>query len=87
MEQMGRTQKRTHESVSTPPAVETNLGVLAFPLGVPTEATAAVVYGHVDYLHAVHAFLNAIPGSTRGRSAAATWRLESATTMWSSGRK
>lgn len=62
MEQIGRTQKRTLESVATPPAVETNLGVLEFPLGVPTEATAAVVYDHVDYLHAVNAFLNAITG-------------------------
>ena len=54
--------QRATESASTPPAVETHLGTLEFPLGVPTEETAARLYDHLDYLHGVNAFLNVLPG-------------------------
>ncbi|MCE5289393.1 MAG: DUF1254 domain-containing protein [Nocardiaceae bacterium] len=54
--------QRTLDSISTPPVIETQLGTLEFPLGVPTEQTANLVYDHLDHLHAVNAFLNALPG-------------------------
>ena len=60
--QRARVSQQTLDSISTPPEVETHLGKLAFPLGRPTEETAKRVYDHLDYLHAVNAFLNALPG-------------------------
>ncbi|MFE7948554.1 DUF1254 domain-containing protein [Streptomyces sp. NPDC057426] len=50
------------ESIATPEQVETHLGTLEFPLGVPTEETAKRVYDHLDHVHAVSAFLDAYSG-------------------------
>ncbi|MGJ3561932.1 DUF1214 domain-containing protein [Streptomyces sp. INA 01156] len=50
------------ESISTPERVETHLGTLEFPLGVPTEETANRVYDHVGHVRAVSAFLDAYSG-------------------------
>ncbi|MEU8652643.1 DUF1254 domain-containing protein [Streptomyces sp. NPDC048737] len=50
------------ESISTPERVETQLGSLDFPLGVPTEETADRLYDHVDHVRAVTAFLDAYSG-------------------------
>ncbi|MZF85265.1 DUF1254 domain-containing protein [Streptomyces sp. SID5643] len=50
------------ESISTPEQVETHLGTLEFPLGVPTEETANRVYDHLDRVRAVSAFLDAYSG-------------------------
>lgn len=50
------------ESISTPERVETHLGTLEIPLGVPTEETANRVYDHLDRLHAVRSFLDAYSG-------------------------
>ncbi|WP_258049606.1 DUF1254 domain-containing protein [Streptomyces finlayi] len=50
------------ESISTPEQVETHLGSLEFPLGMPTEETANRVYDHLDHVYAVSAFLNAYSG-------------------------
>ena len=50
------------ESVSTPDRVESRLGRLEFDDGAPSEATAALLYDHLDFLNGVQAFLGAIPG-------------------------
>ncbi|WP_065492556.1 DUF1254 domain-containing protein [Rhodococcus opacus] len=62
MEQTTQVTQRTRDSISTPPKVETHLGTLEFPLGVTTDETANRVYDHLDQLHAINAFLNALPG-------------------------
>ncbi|WP_436790508.1 DUF1254 domain-containing protein [Yinghuangia sp. YIM S10712] len=50
------------ESISTPERVETPLGTLEFPLGMPTDETADRVYDHLDHVHGVRAFLDAYSG-------------------------
>ncbi|WP_327190274.1 DUF1254 domain-containing protein [Streptomyces xinghaiensis] len=50
------------ESISTPERVETHLGTLEFPLGVPTDETADRLYEHLDRLDGVRAFLDAYSG-------------------------
>ncbi|WP_217493210.1 DUF1254 domain-containing protein, partial [Streptomyces griseus] len=50
------------ESISTPERVETHLGTLRFPLGVPTDETADRLYDHLDHLDGVRAFLDAYSG-------------------------
>jgi hypothetical protein len=52
------------QSVSTPDRVDSRLGVLEFDDGAPSEATAALLYDHLDFVHAVEAFLGAIPGAS-----------------------
>jgi hypothetical protein len=49
-------------TIRTPESVETSLGTLAFPLGVPTGETQSRVYDHLDHVHAVNAFLNGFSG-------------------------
>ncbi len=51
-------------SFSTPDKVESRLGTLEFNDGVPSEATAALLYDHLDFLHAVQAFLGALRGAS-----------------------
>lgn len=62
MQQTARISPQVMESISTPEQVETHLGTLEFPLGMPTEETANRVYDHLDHVHAVSAFLNAYSG-------------------------
>jgi hypothetical protein len=54
----------TLKSVSTPDQVESRLGMLEFDDGAPTDATAALLYDHLDFLNGVQAFLGAIPGAS-----------------------
>ncbi|MET0799829.1 MAG: DUF1254 domain-containing protein [Actinomycetota bacterium] len=54
----------TLRSLSTPDKVESQLGTLEFEDGAPSEATAALLYDHLDFVHAVEAFLGALPGAS-----------------------
>ncbi|KAF2415747.1 DUF1254 domain-containing protein [Microbacterium sp. B35-30] len=60
----------TLASISTPDRVESRLGTLEFSDGTPSDATASLLYDHLDFTHAVEAFL----GSLRGASIAAVRR-------------
>ena len=51
-------------SFSTPDKVESRLGTLEFNDGVPSEATAALLYDHLDFIHGVQAFLGALRGAS-----------------------
>ena len=61
----------TLASISTPDTVESRLGTLEFDDGAPSEATAALLYDHLDFVHGVEAFLGAFPGASL--AAAAPW--------------
>ena len=54
----------TLKSISTPDEVESRLGTLEFDDGAPSEATAALLYDHLDFQHGVQAFLGALPGAS-----------------------
>ena len=54
----------TLRSISTPDRVESRLGTLEFDDGAPSEATAALLYDHLDFMHGVEAFINAYPGAS-----------------------
>ena len=54
----------TLQSISTPDKVESRLGTLEFDDGAPSEATAALLYDHLDFVHGVQAFLGALPGAS-----------------------
>ena len=49
---------------STADRVESRLGTLEFDDGAPTEATAALLYDHLDFTQGVQAFLGALPGAS-----------------------
>ena len=59
-----RVSAETRRSISTPDKVESRLGTLEFDDGAPSEATAALLYDNLDFLHAVEAFLGALPGAS-----------------------
>ena len=52
------------KAISTPDRVESRLGRLEFDDGAPSEATAELLYDHLDFLRGVEAFLGAIPGAS-----------------------
>ena len=54
----------TLKSISTPDKVESRLGTLEFDDGAPSEATAALLYDHLDFIHGVQAFIGALPGAS-----------------------
>jgi hypothetical protein len=54
----------TLRSISTPDRVESRLGTLEFVDGAPSEATAALLYDHLDFVHGMEAFINAYPGAS-----------------------
>jgi len=54
----------TLASLSTPDHVDSRLGLLEFRDGAPTNATAALLYEHLDFVHGVDAFLGAIRGAS-----------------------
>jgi hypothetical protein len=54
----------TLQSISTPDKVESRLGTLEFTDGAPSKATSELLYGHLDFLNAVQAYLGAIPGAS-----------------------
>ena len=51
-------------SVSTPDKVDSRIGTLEFDDGAPSEATAALLYDHLDFVHGVEAFLGALPAAS-----------------------
>ena len=51
-------------SLSTPDQVESSLGRLEFTDGAPARKSVETLYDHLDYLHAVNAFLTAFPGAS-----------------------
>ena len=54
----------TLHSISTPDRLETRLGALELVDGVPTRETTETVYDHLDFTHALNAFLNGFPGAS-----------------------
>jgi hypothetical protein len=52
------------QSISTPDKVESRLGTLEFDDGAPSDATAALLYDHLDFVQGVQAFLGALPGAS-----------------------
>lgn len=54
----------TVASLSTPDRVESRIGTLQFQDGAPSDATAALLYDHLDFVHGVEAFINAFPGAS-----------------------
>ena len=64
-----KTKKRgvsaeTLRSISTPDRVESRLGTLEFDDGAPSAATAELLYGHLDFVRGVEAFISAYPGAS-----------------------
>lgn len=51
-------------SISTPDVVESRLGRPEFRDGAPSEATAELLYEHLDFVHGVEAFLGSFPGAS-----------------------
>lgn len=62
--QQGGVTAETLASVSTPDKVETSLGTLEFDDGAPSEATAALLYDNLDFMHGVEAFINSFSGAS-----------------------
>ena len=56
--------RRSLSSISTPDRVESRLGTLEFDDGAPSDATAALLYDHLDFMNGVQAFLGALPGAS-----------------------
>jgi hypothetical protein len=54
----------TLRSIATPDRVETRIGTLEFDDGAPTQATADLLYDHLDFTHAVEAFLTSLPAAS-----------------------
>jgi hypothetical protein len=62
--------KPTHRSmttdippeITTPASVDARLGALTLSDGAPSADTAAKIYDHLDFVHAVGVFLNAFQG-------------------------
>jgi hypothetical protein len=54
----------TLRSISTPDLVPTRLGTLEFDDGAPTDATASLLWDHLDFVHAVEGFLEGFPGAS-----------------------
>ena len=50
--------------IMTPDRVETRIGTLEFADGFPTEATAELLFDHLDFLRGVEAFLNGVPAAS-----------------------
>ncbi|VVE65346.1 signal peptide protein [Pandoraea captiosa] len=50
--------------ILTPASVETRIGKLEYVDGVPTPATAQLVYDNLDFQRGIEAFLNGIPGAS-----------------------
>jgi hypothetical protein len=55
---------QTPPSITTPDAVETQLGPLEYKDGAPSKATVEKVYDSLDFMHASEAFLNAYRGAS-----------------------
>ena len=66
---MADVSAETLKSISTPDKVESRLGTLEFNDGAPSEATAELLYDHLDFIHGVQAFIGAYPGRVGGGDA------------------
>jgi hypothetical protein len=51
-------------SISTPDRVQTRLGTLEFDDRAPTDATASLLWDHLDFVHTVEGFLEGFPGAS-----------------------
>ena len=58
---MSGVPSETLKAISTPDRVESRLGTLEFNDGAPSEATATLLYDHLDFVHGVEAFIGAYP--------------------------
>jgi hypothetical protein len=54
----------TLSSISTPDVVESRLGRLEFKDGAPSEATSALLYDNLDFMHGVEGFINSFPAAS-----------------------
>ena len=61
---MSGVPSETLKAISTPERVESRLGTLEFDDGAPSEATATLLYDHLDFVHGVEAFIGAFPGAS-----------------------
>ena len=50
--------------IMTPDRVETRIGTLEFDDGFPTQATADLLYDHLDFLRGIEAFLVGVPAAS-----------------------
>ncbi|HRH85292.1 MAG TPA: DUF1254 domain-containing protein [Rubrivivax sp.] len=50
-------------AITTPGTVQSRIGTLDFKDGMPSAATAAKVYEHIDFTHAYEAFVNTMQGA------------------------
>ena len=55
--------------IMTPDRVETRIGTLEFDDGFPTQATAELLFDHLDFLRGVEAFLSRRAGGVAGGDA------------------
>jgi hypothetical protein len=51
-------------AISTPDRVESRIGTLEFTDGAPTAKTVEALYDHLDFVHALNAFLTAFPAAS-----------------------
>jgi hypothetical protein len=51
-------------SIWAPDRVESRLGRSEFHAGAQSEATAELLYDHLDVVHGVEAFINIMPGAS-----------------------
>ena len=61
---MPRMKTELPSSFVLPDRIPTRLGTLVLVDGVPTEQTAELLHGHLDFMRAVEAFLTALPGAS-----------------------
>jgi hypothetical protein len=54
----------TLHSIATPEQVDSRLGTLDFVDGVPSPETSELVQDHLDFVHALNAYLNGFPGAS-----------------------
>ena len=64
-------------SLSTADQVETRIGSLEFTDGAPAAKTVEALYDHLDFVHALNAYLTAFPADDGTGSA---WLLPSSNT-------
>ena len=62
---MSGVSAETLQSISTPDKVESHVGTLEFRDGAPSEATAELLYDHLDFVNAVQAYLESRDKSWR----------------------
>ena len=61
---MAELAKEVLARMSTPDRVESRLGTLEFSDGAPSAKTVETLYDHLDFVHALNAFLTAFPAAS-----------------------